>query len=103
MQISKANEGDLLGETLKSLYEMLQDPELEISPSDNGGILFETKFHAVELDQEDGLFCLHKTIEQESQDYPGPTPDHPDTTRYFDWCDTCKEEQEPEEPEDDRE
>lgn len=103
MQIEKAKDGDLIGETLKSLYEMLADPTLKISPGENGGIWFETEFNAVEVDQEDGLYCTHKTTEQESQDYPGPTPDHPDTTRYYTWCDCCKEEIEPEEPEDERE
>lgn len=101
MDIAEAKEGDLLNETLKSLYEMLSDKSLEIRPSDNGGILFETQFNAIEVDT-DSVYCTHKTLERESVDTPGPTPDHPDSTRYFNWCDCCKEEIEPEEPDYDR-
>lgn len=97
MQISEVKDGDLFNETVKSLYEMLKDPDLEISPGENGGILFETKFNAIEVDEE-GAICLHKTIERESEDHHGPTPDHPDTTSYYNWCDCCKEVQEEEEP-----
>lgn len=97
MQIEEVKEGDLIGDTLQSLYEMLKDPSLKISPGENGGIWFETEFNAVEVDQEDGIYCSHKTTSQESSDHY-PHPDHPGITTNYTWCDCCKQEIEPEEP-----
>lgn len=97
MQIADVKEGEIINDLLQTLYEMFRDDQTSVAPGDNGGIVFENQWHSIEV-LDDGLYCNHKTIERESQDYPGPTPDHADTTRYFDWCDSCKTEIEGEEP-----
>lgn len=99
MNIAKLNEGDVIGTLQKTLYEIMLDPELKVEPTDNGGIRFEGQWESVVV-EDDTLYCEHKSAHQESQDSPGPTPDHPDSTRYFTWCDGCETELEPDDPED---
>lgn len=97
MQVSEVKDGDIISPVLQTLYEMFRDDQTTAAPSDNGGIVFENQWHSIEVD-DDQVYCNHKTIERESQDHPGPTPDHPDTTTYYNWCDSCKTVIEPEEP-----
>lgn len=98
MKIDKnVKKDEFIGRKIERLYEMLQDPKLEVGPGDNGGIRFETEYSAMTL-EEDDLWCEHKSAHDETEDFHGPTPDHPDTTRHFTWCDDCDEEIEPEEP-----
>lgn len=89
LTVAEASEADLNGEILKTLYSMLSDPSLEVSVSEFGNVLFETEFHSIEVEEE-GTYCNHKDVVQESEDRHGPTPDHPDTTVYFEWCNSCK-------------
>jgi len=99
MNISKPNDGDLIGTMTKTLYEVLLDPELKVEPSDNGGIRFEGKYESLVV-EDDTLYCEHKSAEWTSEDHYSSNPDAPATTRWFTWCGGCETELEPDEPDD---
>lgn len=100
MNIATVKDDDLVGIITKTLYGVLQDPELKIEPSDGGGIRFEGKYESIVL-EDDTLYCEHKSAEWTSEDHYSSNPDAPATTRHFTWCGGCETELEPDEPDDD--